>query len=63
MSKDPDSVLLSVNKYSHPIQRSFTISDGKTNLLFKNQVDKRTQDIIDSYHDAGQFYFAKKAPG
>lgn len=59
--KDPDSVLLSVNKYSHPIQRSFTISDGKTNLLFKNQVDKRTQDILDSYHDAGQFYFAKKS--
>ena len=57
--KDPDSVLLSVNKYSHPVQRSFTISHGKTNLLFKNQASTRTQDIEETFHDAGQFYFAK----
>jgi N-acylneuraminate cytidylyltransferase len=53
-----DSVI-SVNKYNHPIERAFEI-DLSTGYLFMKQSGyefSRTQDIMPSYHDAGQFYW------
>ena len=55
------SVLLSTVQYGHPIERSFTIEmNGKTKLRFKDFINLRTQDIKNSFHDAGQFYFADR---
>jgi pseudaminic acid cytidylyltransferase len=47
-----------ITKYSHPIQRALKL-DKKLNispLILKN-INERTQDLKDSYYDAGQFYW------
>jgi N-acylneuraminate cytidylyltransferase len=55
------NVVLSSVKYSHPIQRAFSIEeDGKIQLISPENEFKRTQDLEKYYHDAGQFYWFKK---
>lgn len=54
---NPKKFIISVSKYSHPIQRAYYFSK-KQDLKFyklKNEL-KRTQDFKDSYYDTGQFY-------
>ena len=49
-------------KYSHPPRRGFTLNRKKgLKMVFSNNVNKneRTQDFIPTYHDSGQFYWAK----
>ena len=44
--------------YSHPIQRSFLIDKNKhIKFRYPEYQLKRTQDIQEHYHDAGQFYW------
>jgi len=48
-------------KYDHPVQRAITLDNFK-NIKFvhpENEL-KRTQDLQDTFHDAGQFYWGKK---
>lgn len=48
-------------RFTHPIQRGFTIKKNKIRFLDKkNSKKKRTQDLTDVYHDAGQFYWGRK---
>lgn len=52
--------VISAVKYTPPIQRALKI-DQKTGLSYMQYPEnfkKRTQDLDDSYHDAGQFYCA-----
>tara|TARA_B100001057_G_scaffold273319_1_gene273674 strand:- start:468 stop:1175 length:708 start_codon:yes stop_codon:yes gene_type:complete len=45
---------------SFPIQRTFQInSKGRSEMFFPDQFEKRSQDLIPSYQDAGQFYWTK----
>lgn len=57
LNKYRRSVILTVAKYSHPIQRALKMSKNKKitfiNKSFKN---KRTQDLKNHYYDAAQFY-------
>jgi pseudaminic acid cytidylyltransferase len=53
-----DSVF-TVVRYSYPIQRSLNVRDGKVGMNHPQFKDSRSQDLEASYHDAGQFYFAK----
>ncbi len=55
---DCDSVL-PVVKYSYPIQRSLKISDNKLQMNWPENYSKRSQDLEDTYHDAGQLYCLK----
>lgn len=51
-------VLLSSVAYSFPIQRSFHLND--TNMVELNHpeaINKRSQDLLKNYHDAGAMYF------
>jgi len=48
----------SVNKFSYPVQRSFTIEEGEVTPINPSALPKRSQDLPDVYHDAGQFYLA-----
>ena len=55
-----ETFIFSAISYSHPIKRSFLINKkGLSEMFFKNTFQKRTQDLENSYHDAGQFYIAK----
>ena len=55
-----DTYIFSAISYGHPIKRSFFINKkGFSEMFFNNTFQKRTQDLDNAYHDAGQFYIAK----
>lgn len=58
--KSKSDSLIPVLNYSHPIQRALSL-DNKKNLTMINRENykKRTQDLKETYYDAGQFYFFK----
>lgn len=58
--KDFDS-LFPVIKYSFPIQRSLSVDDNKITFNYPENANKRSQDLSDSFHDAGQFYWMKES--
>lgn len=59
LDKQYDSVLPIV-KYSFPIQRSFSKNhDGCIIYRFPEDMNKRSQDLESTYHDAGQYYWMK----
>jgi len=47
--------VLTIVKYSFPIQRAFEIKHGKLNMLWSKNMHARSQDLIPTYHDTGQF--------
>ena len=49
--------IFSAVKFSYPVQRGFDINKkNKITPMFKKFFKKRSQDLSDIYHDAGQFY-------
>lgn len=56
--KNYDS-LFPVVKYSYPIQRSYKFVDDKISMVWPENYSKRSQDLEQIYHDAGQFYWLK----
>ncbi|MBD1166870.1 pseudaminic acid cytidylyltransferase [Pelagibacterales bacterium SAG-MED09] len=56
-----DKFVFPVLEYSHPIQRAMYQRKNKDlHFINKRNEKKRTQDLRKTFHDAGQFYFAKK---
>ncbi|AZV47275.1 pseudaminic acid cytidylyltransferase [Nautilia sp. PV-1] len=45
--------------YDFPIWRGFEIQNGKAQMLWPEYMEKRSQDLKEVYHDAGQFYWKK----
>ena len=60
LKKNKQKYVFSATKYEHPIQRAFSIKKYKASLFQKYKLETRTQDFISYYHDAAQFYVAKK---
>lgn len=54
--------LFPIVKYSYPIWRSLKIEDNKVSMWWPENVNKRSQDLPASYHDAGQFYWFNIEP-
>lgn len=52
--------LFPVIKYSFPIQRSLSVDNNKLAFNYPENANKRSQDLKDSFHDAGQFYWMKE---
>lgn len=57
-SNNADSVL-PVVRFSYPIQRALKIEDGRLLMIWPENLNKRSQDLMPAYHDAGQFYWLK----
>ena len=54
-----DNYVFSAIKYPHPIQRAFYLDQKRLSRMFSiNNYQKRTQELNNAYHDAGQFYIA-----
>ncbi|SDB49023.1 N-acylneuraminate cytidylyltransferase [Desulfonatronum thiosulfatophilum] len=54
------SFAFTVTTFPSPIQRSVRIrKDGALEAIFPEHVPKRSQDLEEAYHDAGQFYWGK----
>ncbi len=54
--KDIKSVI-PVSKFNYPIQRSLIIENNNLKMYWPENTDKRSQDLLNFYHDVGQFYF------
>jgi len=50
----------SVATMPFPIQRTFRIIDDRCEMFWKENYNKRSQDLEESYQDAGQFYWEKR---
>ena len=59
--KNKMNYLMAVSKYSHPIERALIIDKKKLKPISKKNMNIRTQDLKDSYFDAGNFYWGKKS--
>ena len=58
-NKKQERYIFSASSFPHPIQRSFFINKkGISKMFFPEKFRFRTQDLENSYHDAGQFYIA-----
>lgn len=53
------SFSFSVTSFAFPIQRSLSIRDGQVAAMYPEAISKRSQDLEEAYHDAGQFYWGK----
>ncbi len=60
-SSRPNSVVFAATCYPHPIQRSLILdSEGYSSAMDQASMSMRSQDLVEAYHDAGQFYWATK---
>lgn len=46
-----------VVQYSYPIQRALKIENDKLSMLYPENMQIRSQDLIPTYHDIGQYYW------
>jgi pseudaminic acid cytidylyltransferase len=58
--KNSDAIrAFSVTTMPFPIQRTFKITDGRCQMFWPENYNKRSQDLEEAYQDAGQFYWEK----
>lgn len=52
----------SITSYAFPIQRALTIEkNGTVSMIDKGNLNTRSQDLDQTWHDAGQFYWGTKS--
>jgi len=51
----------SCTSYAFPIQRSLRLTEQGVEPMFAQYIGKRSQDLEEAYHDAGQFYWGTTA--
>lgn len=49
----------SATTFAFPIQRALTVSKDGVEVMFPQYIKKRSQDLVEAYHDAGQFYWGR----
>ncbi len=59
LNKSNSDSLIPVVKFSYPIQRAFKLQENVLAYLNPENIKKRSQDLEETYHDAGQFYWSK----
>lgn len=57
LEKTETEAVLPVARFSHPIQRSFEVTeDGIIKMMWPENINIRSQDLPTAYYDCGQFY-------
>lgn len=51
--------VLPVVRFSYPIQRALKIENSRLAMIWPEYLDSRSQDLMPTYHDSGQFYWLK----
>jgi pseudaminic acid cytidylyltransferase len=46
-----------ITRFSSPIWRSLQVTDGKVNMIWPQNLTKRSQDLPAAFYDAGQWYW------
>jgi len=64
LRKNHFETVFTAMKYGHPIDRALQIDETtrKIKMINSSNMNIRSQDLKNSYHDAGQFYFFNTAP-
>ena len=50
-------IVFPIIAYSFPIQRALRVDQGKVSMIQKKNLNVRSQDLEELFHDAGQFYW------
>jgi len=53
------SYVLPICSYPYPIQRAFTVSEDRSFMLQPEHALTRSQDLVEVFHDAGQWYWGR----
>lgn len=53
------STAVPVVKFSYPIQRALKIEENLLSMIYPENINARSQDLMPSYHDIGQYYWFK----
>ena len=53
------SFAFSVTSFPFPVQRALIKSEASVSPMFPESISKRSQDLEEAYHDAGQFYWGR----
>jgi len=61
MASSEAETLIPVVRFGYPIQRALKIEDGRLAMICPENLEKRSQDLVPAYHDAGQFYWFRTA--
>ncbi len=62
LQRSSSDYALSVTSYPFPIQRAIKVKKNNQVEMFNPEYfNTRSQDLIEAYHDAGQFYWGKSA--
>jgi len=58
LKKNKNNFVFPITEYTHPIQRALKLAKKNKLIFFTKKYElTRTQDLVKSYHDAGQFYW------
>lgn len=60
-ASDQHDTVLPVIRFGYPIQRAFGINNGLLKLMHPENEFTRSQDLAPAYHDAGQWYWMRRA--
>lgn len=62
LQAQPDKAFaFSVTSFPFPVQRALAIEQGGVKAMYPEDIGKRSQDLVEAYHDAGQFYWGRTA--
>jgi len=53
------SFAFSVTSFPFPIQRAISIDNHEISSIYPEYIKKRSQDLLEAFHDAGQFYWGR----
>ena len=60
LKRSKSEYVFSATNYSYPIQRSFRIKKNKKiEMFYPKYYKSRSQDLVEAFHDAGQFYWGR----
>lgn len=60
LNKTASDYAFAATSYAFPIQRAIRITDnGRVEMFDSSQFNRRSQDLEEAYHDAGQFYWGR----
>ena len=57
--KSGSDAVLPVVRFSFPIQRALKIENNLVSMIWPENLNVRSQDLMPAYHDCGQFYLLK----
>ncbi|NTS75382.1 pseudaminic acid cytidylyltransferase [Catenovulum sp. SM1970] len=63
LENEDKAFAFSCTTFAFPIQRAIKMQGGGVSPMYPEYIAKRSQDLVEAYHDAGQFYWGKVGKG